>query len=73
VLRLAERLKARAKQATAGEIEAERRAINLQESSAIMFDRVRETGKARNARQRADHAWERLWRALAEQDKCCEG
>ena len=64
MLGLAERVKARAMQATACEIEAQRRAINLQESSAIMFDRVHETGKARNARQRADHARERLCERL---------
>jgi hypothetical protein len=36
----AERAKARAMHATACEIEAQRRAINLEESSAIMFDRA---------------------------------
>jgi hypothetical protein len=45
VLGPAERVKARAKQATACEIEAQRRANNLQESSATMFDRVHQTCK----------------------------
>jgi hypothetical protein len=54
----AERAKARAMHATACEIEAQRRAINLQESSAIMFDRAHQTGKSRNARLPADHARE---------------
>ena len=58
--------KARAMQVQAREIEAHRRAINLQESSAIMFDRVHQTAKSRNARQRADHAREKLRLALAE-------
>jgi hypothetical protein len=60
-------------QATASQIAAQRRAINLQESSAIMFDRVHETGKARNARQRANHARERLWRASAGLDSAEKG
>jgi hypothetical protein len=46
----AERAKARAMHATACDVEALRQAINLQESSAIMFERVHETGKSRNAR-----------------------
>jgi uncharacterized protein involved in propanediol utilization len=58
--------KARAMQVQAREIEVHRRAINLQESSAIMFDRVHQTAKSRNARQRADHAREKLRLALAE-------
>ena len=58
--------KARAMQVQAREIEAHRRAINLQESSAIAFDRVHQTAKSRNARQRADHAREKLRLALAE-------
>ena len=58
--------RARAMQVQAREIEAHRRAINLQESSAIMFDRVHQTAKSHNARQRADHAREKLRQALAE-------
>jgi hypothetical protein len=50
------------------EIEAHRRAINLQESSAIMFDRAHQPGRSRNARQRAEHALETLRQALAEQE-----
>jgi hypothetical protein len=73
VLGPAEHAKARAMHATACEIEAQRRAINLQESSAIMFDSAHQTGKSRNARQRADHARERLWQALAEQDNAGKG
>ena len=65
-LRPAARARARAMQATAREIEAHRRAINLQESSAIMLDRAHQTDKSRNARERAGHAREMLWRALAE-------
>jgi hypothetical protein len=53
-------------QAQASEIEAQRRAINLQESSAIMLDRAHRPGRSRNARQRADHAREKLWQARAE-------
>jgi hypothetical protein len=64
----AARAKARAMQATAREIEADRRAINLQESSAIMFDRAHQNDKSRNARQRAEHAREMLWQALAERE-----
>ena len=60
--------KARAMQAQAREIEAHRRAINLQESAAIMFDRVHRTDRSRNARERADHARKMLWQALAERD-----
>ena len=41
----AERVKARARQATAYQIEAQRRANNLQESSATTFHRVQQTGK----------------------------
>jgi hypothetical protein len=63
----AERAKARAMHATACDVEALRQAINLQESSAIMFERVHETGKSRDARGRADHAHEMLLLALAEQ------
>lgn len=55
-------------QAQAREIDAHRRAINLQESSAVMFDRAHQTGRSRNARQRADHAREMLLKALAERD-----
>ena len=69
----AERAKARAMHATAFEIEAQRQASNLQESSAILFDRAHQIGKSRNARQRADHARERLWQALAEQDNAGKG
>jgi len=68
VLGSAERMNARTIRVTVCQVDAQRRAINLQESSAIMFDRVHQTGNARNARHRADHARERLWRALAEQD-----
>ena len=57
---------ARAMQVQAREIEARRRAINLQESSAIMFDRVHQAAKSRNARQRADHAREKLRQSLTE-------
>lgn len=63
-----ERMNARTIRVAACQIDSHLRAINLQESSAIMFDRVHQTGRARNARHRADHARERLWRALAEQD-----
>jgi hypothetical protein len=62
----AARAKDRAMQATARDIEAQRRAINLQESSAIMLDRAHQTDKSRNARERAEHAREMLWHALAE-------
>ena len=62
----AARAKARAMQATEREIEAHRRAINLQESSAIMLDRAHQNDKSRNARERAEHAREMLWKALAE-------
>ena len=62
----AENARARAMQAQAFEIEAQRRAINLQESSAIMLDRAHRPGRSRNARQRADHALARLRHARAE-------
>ena len=65
----AERAKARAMEATARDIEAQREAINLQESSAIMFERVHQPNKSRNARERAEHARERLWQAVAERDR----
>ena len=45
--------RARAMQVQAREIEAHRRAINLQESFAIMFDRVHQTAKSHNARHSA--------------------
>jgi hypothetical protein len=64
MLRSVERIKARAIQATACQIDGQRRAINLQESSAIMFDRARQAGRSRNARQRADRARERLQRVI---------
>jgi hypothetical protein len=64
----AERARAWALQAQAREIDAHRRAINLQESSAVMFDRAHQAGRSRNARQRADHAREMLLQALAERD-----
>lgn len=53
-------------QAQAREIEAQRRAINLQESSAIMLDRAHQPGRSQNARQRADHARDMLRQARAE-------
>ena len=40
-------------QAQAREIEAQGRAINLQESSAIMLDRAHRPGRSRNAGPRA--------------------
>ena len=64
----AESARARAVQAQAREIEAHRRAINLQESSAIMFDRAHQPRRSRNARERAEHALEALRQALAEQE-----
>jgi hypothetical protein len=60
----AERAKARAMEATARDIEAQREAINLQESSAIMFERVHQPNKSRNARERAEHAREGYGRQL---------
>jgi hypothetical protein len=56
-------------EAQAREIEAQRRAIRLQESSAIMFDRAHQPRRSRSARQRAEHALELLRQALAEQEK----
>ena len=53
-------------QAQAREIEAQGRAIKLQESSAIMLDRAHRPGRSRNAGQRADQAREMLWQARAE-------
>jgi hypothetical protein len=64
----AERARGRALHAAACDVEALRQAINLQESSAIMLERVHQTGKSRNARMRADHAPEMLLLALAEQE-----
>ena len=54
--------------AQAREIEAQREAINLQESPAIMFDRAHLTGRSQNGRQRADHAPEMVLRALSERE-----
>ena len=65
----AENAGARALQAQAREIEAQRRAINLLESSAIMLDRAHQTGRSQNARQRAEHAREKLWQACTELDR----
>jgi hypothetical protein len=65
----AESARTRAMQAQAREIQSHRRAINLQESSAIMFDHAHRTGRSRNARQRADHAREMLMQARAELER----
>jgi hypothetical protein len=65
----AESARARAMEAQAREIEAHRRAMRLQESSAIMFDRAHQPGRSRSARQRAEHSLEMLRQALAEQEK----
>jgi hypothetical protein len=48
------------------EIEAHRRAINLQEGSAIMLERAHRPGRSQNARHRADHARAKPWDARAE-------
>jgi hypothetical protein len=56
-------------QIQAREIEAQRRAINLQESSAVMLDRARRPGRSRNARQRAEHAWQKLSQAQGQLDR----
>ena len=64
----AESAKARAMEAVTREIEAHRRAIKLQESSAIMFDRVHQSAKSHNARKRAEHARELLRQARVELD-----
>ena len=69
----AERARARAMQAQTREIEAHRRAINLQESAAIMFDRAHRTGRSRNAKQRAEHARQMLLRALSERERYEKG
>jgi len=49
------------------EIEAHRRAIKLHEDAAILFDRLHQTGKSRDARQRAQRAREMVHLALVEQ------
>jgi hypothetical protein len=65
----AENARARAMQAQSRELEAQRRAVNLLESSAILFERAHETAKSRNARERAEHAWQKLSQAQAELDR----
>lgn len=60
--------KARAREAKAHEIEAHRRAVELQENAAAMFDRVHYSEEARNALARAERAREMLRQALAEQE-----
>jgi hypothetical protein len=65
----AEGAKARALQAKAREIEAHRRAITLHEDAAILFDRLHQSGKSRDARQRAERAREMLRLALEEQEE----
>jgi hypothetical protein len=63
----AEAAKARALQAKAREIEAHRRAITLHEDAAILFDRLHQSGRSRDARERAERAREMLRLALEEQ------
>ena len=48
------------------EIEAHRRAITLHEDAVILFDRFRQTGKSRDARERAERAREMLHLAFVE-------
>jgi hypothetical protein len=63
----AEGAKARAARVKVREIEAHRWAIDLQETAAVIFDRVGQSRKSRNARRRAEHAREMLRLALVQQ------
>ena len=63
------RAKARAQASRAHEVEASRRAAELQETAAARFHRVRAIAEARNARKRAALARQMQRRALAEADE----
>jgi hypothetical protein len=65
----AENAKARAVQAQIREIEAQRRAVNLLESSAILFGRAHQPAKSQNTKQRAERVRLKLWRSFAELDR----
>jgi hypothetical protein len=65
----AENAKARAVQAQMREIEAQRRAVNLLESSAILFDRAHQPARSQKAKQRAERVRLKLWRSFAELDR----
>jgi hypothetical protein len=59
--------KDRARRAKVLEIEAHKRAIELHEQAAAIFDRLRYEERAQNARERAERTRQLLQQALAEQ------
>ena len=62
-----ESLRARANQAKLQEIAAHRKAIELHEDAAVLFDRLNRPDRAAAARLRADHARQLLALAIEEQ------